>query len=270
MNEYGTTKETIDYKTFLNYIEQLKKTPIKVSTLQNYINSLKIYFDYLQSQNYRSDNPLENIIIKGKVKTVLGQLLTADELEDLYYSYPIKDNNLVQKRNKIIIGLLVYQGLQTKELQYLKEEHIELHKGKIHIPQTPKTNARILELKPWQLMELMEYIKEIRPQMSLRGVARNEAKQTNKQEEALFTSSYGSPNIHNVLKKLNDQLKHINYNYQNAIQIRNSVIVNWLKTNNLRKVQYMAGHRYISSTERYKQDNLEELQEMVNTFHPIK
>ena len=93
MNEYGTTKETIDYKTFLKYIEQLKKTPIKVSTLQNYINSLKIYFDYLQSQNYRSDNPLENIIIKGKVKTVLGQLLTADEREELYYSYPIKDNS---------------------------------------------------------------------------------------------------------------------------------------------------------------------------------
>ena len=30
MNEYGTTKETIDYKTFLKYIEQLKKTPIKI------------------------------------------------------------------------------------------------------------------------------------------------------------------------------------------------------------------------------------------------
>ena len=171
--------------------------------------------------------------------------------------------------------------MQTKELQHLKEEHIELYKGKIHIPQTPKTNARILELKPWQLMELMEYLQVIKPQ--LEQLARTKSpsshceelrgtKQSNLGvgEASLFTSSYGSPNIHNVLKKLNDQLKHINYNYQNAIQIRNSVIVNWLKTNNLRKVQYMAGHRYISSTERYKQDNLEELQEMVNTFHPIK
>ncbi|PTD14271.1 hypothetical protein C6N29_07445 [Flavobacterium columnare] len=258
MNNFGTTKETIDYKTFLKYIEELKKTGIKTNTLQSYIGSLKIYFNYLQEENYRADNPIENINIKGKVKTVLGHLLTADELEDLYYSYETKNNDLARKRNKIIIGLLVYQGLHTKELQHLKEEHIELYKGKIHIPQTNKTNGRTLELKPWQLMELMEYIKEIRPQI------------VPKHEESLFTSSYGNTNISNVLKKLSDELKLINYNYQNAIQIRNSVIANYLKTNNLRKTQYFAGHRYISSTERYQQDNLEELHEMVNSFHPIK
>lgn len=258
MNNFGTTKETIDYKTFLKYIEELKKTGIKTNTLQSYIGNLKIYFNYLQEENYRADNPIESINIKGKVKTVLGNLLTADELEDLYYSYETKDNDLARKRNKIIIGLLVYQGLHTKELQHLKEEHIEFYKGKIHIPQTNKTNGRTLELKPWQLMELMEYIKEIRPQI------------VPKHQEALFTSSYGNTNISNVLKKLNDELKLINYNYQNAIQIRNSVIVNYLKTNNLRKAQYFAGHRYISSTERYQQDNLEELHEMINSFHPIK
>ncbi|PTD14303.1 hypothetical protein C6N29_07570 [Flavobacterium columnare] len=258
MNNFGTTKETIDYKTFLKYIEELKKTGIKTNTLQSYIGNLKIYFNYLQEENYRVDNPIENINVKGKVKTVLRQLLTADELEDLYYSYETTANDLARKRNKIIIGLLVYQGLHTKELQHLKEEHIELYKGKIHIPKTNKTNGRTLELKPWQLMEIMEYIKEIRPQI------------VPKHEESLFTSSYGNTNISNVLKKLSEELKLINYNYQNAIQIRNSVIVNYLKTNNLRKTQYFAGHRYISSTERYQQDNLEELHEMVNSFHPIK
>ncbi|MET3047429.1 tyrosine-type recombinase/integrase [Flavobacterium covae] len=258
MNNFGTTKEEIDYKTFLKYVEELKKTKIKTNTLQSYIGNLKIYFNYLQEENYRADNPIESINIKGKVKTVLGHLLTADELEDLYYSYETKDNDLTRKRNKIIIGLLVYQGLHTKELQHLKEEHIELYKGKIHIPQTNKTNGRTLELKPWQLMEFMEYINQIRPQI------------VPKHEENLFTSSYGNTNISNVLKKLSEELKLINYNYQNAIQIRNSVIVNYLKTNNLRKTQYFAGHRYISSTERYQQDNLEELHEMINTFHPIK
>ena len=269
MNNFGTTKEQIDYKTFLKYIEELKKTAIKVNTLQNYIGSLKIYFKYLQEENYRADNPIENINIKGKVKTVLGQLLTADELEDLYYSYetnpisfPLRGNAQramgLRKRNKIIIGLLVYQGLHTKELQHLKEEHIELYKGKIHIPQTKRTGLRTLELKPWQLMEIMEYVQQIRPKIVSKG------------EENLFTSSYKNTNINNVLKKISDELKLINYNYQNAIQIRNSVIVNWLKIHNLRKTQYLAGHKYISSTERYQQDNLEELHEMVNSFHPIK
>jgi len=31
----------------------------------------------------------------------------------------------------------------------------------------------------------------------------------------------------------------------------------------------MAGHRYISSTERYVQDDLENLHEMIESFHPI-
>ena len=258
MNNFGTTKEQIDYKTFLKYIEELKKTAIKVNTLQNYIGSIKIYFKYLQEENYRADNPIENINIKGRIKTVLANLLTADELEDLYYSYETKDNDLARKRNKVIIGLLVYQGLHTKELQHLKEEHIELYKGKIHIPQTKRTGGRTLELKPWQLMEMMEYVQQIRPKIVSKG------------EENLFTSSYKNTNINNVLKKISDELKLINYNYQNAIQIRNSVIVNWLKTHNLRKTQYLAGHKYISSTERYQQDNLEELHEMINSFHPIK
>lgn len=258
MNNFGTTKEEIDYKTILKYIEQLKKTGIKISTLQSYIGNLKIYFNYLQQENYRVDNPIENINIKGKVKTVVGNLLTQDELEDLYYSYQTKDNDLARKRNKIIIGLLVYQGLHTKELQHLKEEHIELYKGKIHLPQTNKTNGRTLELKPWQLMELMEYLQQIRPQI------------VPKHEESLFTSSYGNTNISNVLKKLSKELKLLNYKYQNVIQIRNSVIVNWLKEHHLRKTQYLAGHRYISSTEKYRQDNLEELHQMVNTLHPVK
>jgi site-specific recombinase XerD len=258
MNEYGTTKETIDYKTLLKYIETLKKTHIKTRSLQGYIGKLKIYFNYLQEENYRVDNPIINTNIKGTIKTVLGTLLTNYELEDLYYSYETKNNDLARKRNKVIIGLLVYQGLQTKEIPHLKEEHLELYKGKITIPSTSKTNSRILELKPWQLIDMIEYMKEIRPQL------------VPKNEDNLFTTNYKNSNLNNVIRNINKELKEYNREYQNAIQIRNSVIVNWLKHYNLRKTQYLAGHKYISSTERYKQDNLESLHEMINSFHPIK
>lgn len=55
----------------------------------------------------------------------------------------------------------------------------------------------------------------------------------------------------------------------NAKQLRASVIVKWLRMYNLREVQYMAGHRYISSTESYQQSDMEGLKEEVNKFHPL-
>lgn len=54
---------------------------------------------------------------------------------------------------------------------------------------------------------------------------------------------------------------------KNLLQIRASVITKWLKHYNqpggvhgLRETKYMAKHKYVSSTERYKTDNLENLQ----------
>jgi site-specific recombinase XerD len=64
-------------------------------------------------------------------------------------------------------------------------------------------------------------------------------------------------------------LKKINHKSINLKQIRNSVVVNWLRQHNLRKVQYLAGHRYISSTERYQQDDLESLHKTINIYHPF-
>ena len=55
----------------------------------------------------------------------------------------------------------------------------------------------------------------------------------------------------------------------NVRQLRASVIVKWLKLYNLRKVQYLAGHRYISATESYQQSEMEGLTEEVNKYHPL-
>jgi integrase/recombinase XerD len=259
--KYGTTPETIDYKTFLKYIEHLRERKLKSRTLKGYVSNLKIYFNYLTEENYRQENSIQNINIKGVKNEVIHNLLSQDELEDLYQSYNIeKGNLLVRKRNKIMLGLLIYQGLTTQNLQQLQVENIQLYKGKIDLLGTKKSNGRILELKPWQLMELMEYIKEIRVQI---------LEQTSKETEQLFLPLGSSLKLHNSLSKIVKELKKINHKFIDIKQIRTSVIVNWLKQHNLRKVQYLAGHRYISSTERYQQDDLESLHKTINTFHPF-
>ena len=257
-----TSPIEIDYKTSLKFIKYLTRKGNSKKTINHRLRSIKIYFNYLIDHAYRTDNPLENIIIKGEKRNINYNLLEADELEDLYYSFEtenIKDkyHRLTAKRSKVITGLIVYQGLNTTDLSKLKIEHLQLSKGKIYIPSTRRSNARELELKPWQIMEFIEYQNEVLPLLQ---------KQIKNDTDQLFQiNTRFTVLTSQIIKKL----KKYNQKAENIKQIRASVITNWLGQYNLRKVQYLAGHRYISSTERYLQDDLKNLHEIVNNFHPI-
>lgn len=80
----------------------------------------------------------------------------------------------------------------------------------------------------------------------------------------------GSVDIGLSILHLNHALRKINPKLKNAAQLRQSVITEWLKEKDLRTVQYMAGHRNVSSTERYQTNNLEDLKEALNKHHPLK
>lgn len=75
--------------------------------------------------------------------------------------------------------------------------------------------------------------------------------------------------LKNSLLHLNHSQRKINPKLKNTLQIRQSVITEWLKEKDLRTVQYMAGRRYVS-TERYQTKNLEDLKEALNKYHPLK
>jgi integrase/recombinase XerD len=92
-------------------------------------------------------------------------------------------------------------------------------------------------------------------------------------EGALFKELVKHPvsekNINNRIQYMFEQLKQLNEKVTNAKQIRNSVITEWLRKNSLRQVQYMAGHKYVSSTERYQLNNLDDLQNELKHHHPM-
>ena len=258
-----TTVESIDYKTILKYIKYLQRKQTTKKTINHKIGTLKIYFKYLLSENYRIDNPIKNINIKGIKRVINYNILESDELEDLYYSYESdniadKYHKLCAKRNKILVGLLVYQGLTTTELIQLELENLQVNKGKVYIKSGTRSNARTLELKPWQIMELVHYVNEVREEIKRRKHI---------ESERLFIPN--NKRLGNTVQHILKKLKKTNNKVINNHQIRASVITNWLKQYNLREVQVLAGHRYISSTERYLEDDLESLHEIVNNFHPI-
>ena len=56
-----------------------------------------------------------------------------------------------------------------------------------------------------------------------------------------------------------------------TIKIRQSVIKLKLDGGeNLRKVQYFAGHKHADTTEKYRETGIEALQTAINQYHPIK
>lgn len=260
-NRNHTTPIEIDYKDCLKYIKYLQRKSNTKKTVNHRLGCVKNYLTYLVAENFKSENPIERTSVKGVIRHINYNLLEAEELEDLYYSFETDRQQeeyhfYTAKRDKIITGFIVYQGLDTKDLKNLRTEHLQLNKGKIYVPSTKKSNARELELKPWQMMELLEFMNETRAKLLERTA----------ETDYLFPYDGNRFTVtHTIVKKL----KKYNKKVVNSRQLRASVITNWLGQYNLRKVQYLAGHRYISSTERYLQDDLENLHEIVNNFHPI-
>ena len=146
---------------------------------------------------------------------------------------------------------MVYQGLNSGELQKIETSHIDLKMGCVYVLSTSKSKSRVLQLVPAQILPLHEYLQEIRPFLKPKG-------------DELFPGS-----MRNIILQLVEESQGINPVITNALDIRGSVIINWLKQHNKRQVQYMAGHKYISSTKAYALQELDTLQDELSKHHPF-
>jgi len=271
--EASLALEQITYTEILDFADHLKKDGKGINLINRMMLAVRYYFTWLQSINQISYNPAAGISLKGTLRTVPHDLLEKAELGHLYESYTIKDERT--HRNKVILGLLVYQALTREELETLRPEHLKLREGKINVPKTGKQNSRILALQPFQIIDLQEYILLIRPKiLTGQGSGRPGRKpgtyKAVEEIQRLFVSMNSQEDLKNSLLHLNHALRKLNPKYKHAVQIRQSVITEWLKEKDLRTVQYMAGHRYVSSTERYKTNNLEDLKEALSKYHPLR
>jgi len=260
------------YNDILNFIDYCKLEGNSKKHINSKLRSIRGFYEYLKEQNPKIINPAANLYLKGEIQKLPSNIIDFAELEKLYQSFETTTNR--EKRNKIILGLLIYQGVTTEELKQLEPNHLKLKEGKIYIPGNRRKNSRNLELKPFQILDLYEYLNEIRPTILNEITAPKPARKPDKInktkiENQLFISINGSENIKNSLLHMFRAIQKINPEIIHPKQIRASVITCWLKNHNLRQVQYMAGHKYVSSTERYQLNNLDNLQNKLDKYHPL-
>lgn len=264
--------ENTSYTDVLHFI-QGKRDKVKQRTIGLQLNSLKHYFNFLATTGKTEENPTTQIQIKGIRRKTLYDILKKSELESLYHNFelpkeddPNKNQNwfktavMASKRNKIIVGLMVYQGLNVHELAALTEKDVKLREGKIFIAGGRRSEERTLTLEALQILDIMEYQLKTRNEI---------LQQSKKQSDNFLVSTGKSESFNNTMQKLMQKLNKQSSKVTSAKQIRASVITHWLKLYNLRQVQYMAGHRFVSSTEAYLVNDLEDLLEDVNKFHPL-
>jgi integrase/recombinase XerD len=248
------TGEQATYNDVIAFMRHLHEKGKSKKTIHGQLNIIRHYFNYLTLEGKREDNPAAGLYVRGIVRKLPNNLLSMDELEELYRRYQLQLN--VDPAKKIMLGLLIYQGMQTEEITRLEPTHILVREGKIFVKGTSYSNERWLPLQAHQVIELQQYL------------------QANRFKEGIFLArpvrtDASARNISNRMRHMIVQLQKLNPRIINANQIRNSVITFWLQQYNLRQVQYMAGHKYVSSTERYQVLNTDDLQSELQKHHPM-
>lgn len=251
----------MSYKDLLEYVGFLRKRYSNMATLNRIVSSIKVYYDFLCDMGVRDDQPARNIRLRGRRNrdVQLQDLLTRDELELLLNR--CERYGALETRNRVLMSLVVYQALLPQEMEAITTTDLNLEAGEIYIHPTPKTKGRTLPLKPVQILLFYAYVQDKRQEL-LKG---------NTSEKLLIGLRGGAMSGEDITKHIQRTARAVfGRRKVNAQKIRQSVITNLLKAgHDLSVVQVFAGHKYPSSTEKYRQEGVETLKAAVGKYHPF-
>lgn len=251
---------TADYARLVGYLASLRKRYDKPATLRRILCAVKSYHRFLLESGRRDDHPALGLKLRdgARPQVQTQDLLSGDELARLLEPRPARYGKLAG-RNEVILGLLVHQALTIREIGNLTTEAIDLATASIHVAATNQTNGRKLKLAAPQVMQLHGYLTGDRPRLLKVATA------------GLILTSRGTAErgegVHYLVSTLRPLLPGKRLT---PTVIRQSVIALKLKQGEgLRQVQAFAGHKWVSTTESYRENNLGELRAAVARCHPL-
>lgn len=259
LDEEGLTLQDCKYNDLLSFTKKLREAGLVPNNLNKHLRGVKYYLEYKKAQGEIIYNPALNLTVKGEYITLPKGIVSKEQIEQVYSEYEAQTP--VQKRNKVILGLYVYQGLTREEIENLEPTDINLNRGTILVRRNVRLRQRMLPLNASQVLQLQEYLAQVRKQLlKLKGQS----------SDKLFITIGDSQQMKDALRELLNELQRKYPFLISFTQIRSTVIYFWVKEKNIRETQYLAGHASIHSTQRYKQVSLDDLQLQLDLFHPLK
>ena len=254
LTERNLSIEEAAYKDLLNYIGYLQESKSK-PVINEHLRAVSHYNQYLQ---------IPDIAYQVRVRGIEKQQYTMfgeEELNHIYNSYETTvKKGFWRYSDKILLGFIIYQALDERDIERLELQHLNLQTGKLSVPGgNRRKEARTLNLEAHQVLQLHHYIENHR----------------NKTTEKLISpQAVKFSRLHDQFKSLNKQVRElgteINYNIERLNQLRQSRITLWIKQHGLRKTQYLAGFKRVENIERYRRQDSEDLKQYVFRFHPLQ
>lgn len=255
--------EQITTEQIKSYFAYLYDKKCVESSVARKLSALKSFFQFLQSEQYRSDNPVQ-AIDRPKTERKLPTLLTEKDILELLKAAG-EDKSPEGIRLYCLLETLYATGLRVSEL-------VELPLS-VYQPQQPflivtgkGDKERIVPLTPQAQDSLKVYLK-IRPHFL--PVTNN--------KDSLWLFPDGKKGLPIRRQKFALALKNlsaeIGLNPENISPhtVRHAFATHLLKNGaDLKSLQQLLGHADISTTQIYTHLANEHLKETVETFHPLQ
>lgn len=252
----GLKASKIKRSQFTEWIQQCREQGNKERTLHIKENVVKHYHYFLGTKN----NPAISWIRRKAVHTLPTTAIESADLVKVYES--LKPKSPADYRNRCMLGLILFQGFKRSELRELRISDVNFDAGEIFVQAQLRTNSRRLKLEPFQMLHLYDYFNKYRKNFLIL--------KENKETDRFFLSQGTGQYLENSVTGMLGKLKKAFPQIENLQHIRGSVITNWQKNEGIMEAMEKAGHRYVTSTQRYQTNKYEELQEQLKSVHPLE
>lgn len=247
---------TIDFETVQVFLYELAKT-VNARTQSRVISGLRSFFDYLIFENYRTDNPVEQIEAP-KIGRKLPDTLSVKEIDTIVAAIDL--STPLGERNRAIIETLYSCGLRVSELTNLKLSDLFFDEGFIKV--TGKGNKqRFVPIGNHTQKFINLYKNHARRSLTIDP----------QHMDTLFLNQRGKQltraMIFTIVKTFTKKA-----GIQKSISphtFRHSFATHLLENGaDLRAIQVMLGHESITTTEIYMHVDKSHLKDVITSFHP--
>jgi integrase/recombinase XerD len=249
---------TIDKETVQRFVYEIA-TSVNPRSQARIISGLKSFFNYLNFEDYRQDNPLD-LLESPKIGRKLPDTLSEEDINRLIAAIDLSKPE--GERNRAMLETLYGCGLRVTELINLKLSDLFFEEDFIKV--TGKGDKqRFVPISEINKKYITIYQREVRVHQTIQKGF----------EDILFLNRRGKQltraMIFTIIKQLAVQIdlgKNISPH-----TFRHSFATHLLKNGaDLRAIQQMLGHESITTTEVYMHVDRSHLADVMNKYHPRK